>query len=163
MQQVFNMLSPIIFLDCDGVVNNWHSEFANSGYRVPYVAEKNLVEILKRFCEETNALIVLSSTWRITISKEELKEIFGGWIQFHLISGNSWKTGRDAKGFRGNEIEEWFKDNPNFANYRYVILDDDSDFHPHQPHVKINSEFGLTPDDINSARELLKKPIITND
>lgn len=149
-------MHPIIFLDCDGVINNWDSVIESGGYRLPYVAERKLVNILKKFCEEEDAIVVLTSTWRISITKSELLEVIGNWLDFHLPSGSKWKTGRDKRGFRGNEVIDWFNDNPIFKNNKYVILDDDSDFHPDQHFVKINGEVGLTEADIIAARSFLR-------
>ena len=150
------LLSPIIFLDCDGVINNWHTVAVNNGYRLPYVIEPDLVKRLQRFVENRNALIVVTSTWRLTITKEEFIQVVGGWVAFHLMIGSAWKTGRDDRGFRGNEVRNWFNDNPNFEFYKYVIFDDDSDFHSDQPFVKVNGEFGLTETDLNKARDFLR-------
>ena len=149
-------MSPIIFLDCDGVINNWNSVHRSGYVRSLYVAEPELVKILQKFCEDEDAIVVLSSTWRITISKSELVQVIGSWLMHHLPSGSAWKTGRDSRGFRGNEVVQWFNENPIFKKHKYVIFDDDSDFHSDQPLVNINGEFGLTENDIEIAKSLLR-------
>ena len=148
-------MSPIIFLDCDGVLNNHNSISVVGDNFLPYVVESNLVKILRIFCEQRNALIVLSSSWRITITKDELISIIGDWLRFHLILGDGWRTGRDPRGFRGNEVDQWFIDYPQDKGYKYIIFDDDSDFHPHQPLVKVDGSVGLISIDIQKARKFL--------
>jgi predicted mannosyl-3-phosphoglycerate phosphatase (HAD superfamily) len=48
----------IIFLDIDGVLNNYNTLGEGLNW------ESNAVKILKRIIKETGAKVVLSSTWR---------------------------------------------------------------------------------------------------
>lgn len=51
----------IIFLDIDGVLNNAKSDISDL-----FVIETDLLQILKKIVDSTDASIVLSSTWRYT-------------------------------------------------------------------------------------------------
>lgn len=86
---------------------------------------------LNKLCEDTDSKIVVSSTWRMGKSVEQLQEMFnycGG--TFEVIS----VTGTCACRNRGCEINAWLLHNcmPLFGVhasdfYRYAIIDDDSD------------------------------------
>lgn len=164
---------PLIFLDIDGVFNCqlfYHSKQfqdykeakkslrkslkAKQIERLDYYASQICKERLQWFndlCKEINAVVVVSSTWRMGKTVEQLQEIFdycGG--TFKVIS----KT--EHLGFeRGIEISKWLKDNIKpethgchyFDFFKYAIIDDDSDMLLNQRFnfFQTNNYSGLTP------------------
>lgn len=164
---------PIYFLDIDGVFN-CQLFYESTDFKTKKESKKLLRNDVKKskiskldyyktqicpkriqwfntLCEETNAVVVISSTWRLGKSLNELKEIFnycGG--NFNIIS----KT--EHLGYeRGVEISKWIKDNVNIDTYgchyfnfnKYVIIDDDSDMLLSQKDnfFQTDSYSGLTP------------------
>jgi hypothetical protein len=120
----------IIFLDIDGVLNNYDTLGEGLGCWEP-----SLVKILKKIIKETDAEIVLSSTWRRieryrNIIKNDMK------INFIDKTPTMWEK-------RGIEIQSWLNDNPGVE--KFIILDDDSDMVHLMSHLlQTDGEFGLT-------------------
>lgn len=118
----------VIFLDIDGVLNNNNTKM-DLGW------EPSLVKILNYIVKETEAKIVLSSTWRRTehyrnIIKNDMK------IDFIDVTPKLWKE-------RGHEIQAWLDKNPDVDNF--IILDDDSDMVHLMAHLlQTDGKFGLT-------------------
>jgi hypothetical protein len=118
----------IIFLDIDGVLNNYNT-------KMDLRWEPSLVEILNRIVKETEAKAVLSSTWRQiehhrNIIKNDMK------INFIDVTPKTFKT-------RGHEIQTWLDYNP-FVD-KFVILDDDADMdHLKSYLLQTDPEIGLT-------------------
>lgn len=108
----------VIFLDIDGVlcvIPNGRDEFGALFHR-------HFEDNLKWIIGETNAKIVISSTWRLA-GLEEMKEMWkkrclaGEVIDITPFSG--------VDNIRGDEIQVWLDSN-DVENY--VIIDDDTDF-----------------------------------
>lgn len=152
---------PILFLDCDGVLNTVNTPRKERDPRrrawryYVHVSEPALVERLRRFAEEFNLIIVVSSTWRKLNTRGQFISYLGEWLQPHIPRSKHWRTGNGRTGFRGVEVEQWFADNKAHQGTPYVIFDDDGDFHWHQPLVNINYETGLTDENIARARAIL--------
>lgn len=149
----------IIFLDIDGVLNNqlhYTSDYSKElneevkklnnqnkhqeGHRVWELSNfcPRNVEILNQLIKETDAYIVVSSTWRKNRSVEELQDLFDEvGIEGEIIG----KTpvlyfNRDENVDyqpvpRGSEIKAWMdsysKNLGKSIKIKYIILDDDSD------------------------------------
>jgi hypothetical protein len=126
----------IIFLDIDGVLNNYDTLGEGLDW------EPSLVEILNRIIKETEAKVVISSTWRRTerhrnIIKNDMK------INFIDITPKLWEE-------RGYEIQAWLDKNPDVE--RFIILDDDSDMVHLMSHlIQTDGKFGLTNENANEA------------
>jgi len=158
-------MKNIIFLDIDGVLNcglHYHSEqfqdyvknFADKkdemAYHVHQIS-KERIEMLNKLCEETDTQIVVSSTWRSSMTVEQLQDMFnhcGG--TFTILD----KTGHCDCRTRGCEIHQWLYDNcmkhfeKNYYDfYRYAIIDDDSDMLLNQQNhfFQTDTYSGLTP------------------
>jgi hypothetical protein len=139
--------SKIIFLDIDGVLNVCYPEHDEYGR----IFHPNFVDNLKRVIDETGAKIVISSTWRYA-GLERMKEMW----QKRNLPGEVIDVTPDCtylynEGLlqlttrieRGHEIEYWLDENPGLVE-NYVILDDNSDFLPHQL-----GNFVMTSNNIN--------------
>ena len=116
----------VIFLDIDGVLNS--SEFMYSEERPNYPARRRWpeehidparVELLNQIIARTQAVCVLSSSWRILIKPHELEEVMVGMgFRGKIID----RTG--SCGGRGKEVRDWLLEHPEVESF--VILDDDS-------------------------------------
>lgn len=145
-------MEKYIFLDFDGVLNN-HDSLMQSIHLLP---EK--VRLVNEIAKRTDAKIVVSSTWRRIFTEEQLHLL--------LVVAGMTVLGRPALvgsvdttprvGMRGREIEMWLADNA-ITPYRYVILDDDTDFFSYQRQLQIhtNFRFGLQPEDVGRAVAIL--------
>lgn len=162
-------MKNIIFLDIDGVFNcqlfykehfkevkkRLRKKLKNKEIeRLEYYKSQICPERIKWFselCKEVDANVVISSTWRMGKTIEQLQEIMnycGG--DFNII-GKTIHNGYE----RGTEISKWLKDNINPENYgcnyydfyRYAIIDDDSDMLLNQANhfFQTDNYSGLTP------------------
>jgi hypothetical protein len=106
----------IIFLDVDGVLNNF-GLIARYGF--DYI-DDGCVSLLSQVVKTTGAEIVLSSSWRLEESNLSL---------VRAALGRSGLKIKDCTPFlrmaRIQEIKQWIKDHPEVT--KFVILDDDED------------------------------------
>lgn len=119
--------SKVIFLDIDGVLNIMRPERDKYGS----LFHENFVDNLKRIINGTGAVIVISSTWRLSglsvmINMWKDRDLPGKVVG--ITSSLCYKDGNENL-VRGDEIQE-FIDKFNIINY--LILDDDTDMLPHQ-------------------------------
>jgi len=149
-------MTKIIFLDIDGVLNSralqeqQFEKYKLTGNKRKFPEEDINHEacmVLKEIVKETNAKVVISSTWRFN---------YYDFLVKHLASYKIEVIGKTKRGcadcVRGNEILAWIQDNKDvvgvsYQDYKnYVILDDDSDmlYWQKDNFVKINNDFGLT-------------------
>jgi len=135
----------IIFLDIDGVLNN-HASLTDG---VHLLWEKCL--LIEDLCEHTGAKVVVSSVWRLGTDIKELKHILWRSGLSQVID----KTPNSKKGFRGDEVRMWMQDK---VVERYVIIDDDSDFHEDQKpfHIHTDMRTGVSRKHIKDAIKILK-------
>jgi hypothetical protein len=160
----------VVFLDIDGVLNS--RDFFNKDDEswkpvIPYTSENRIdpfaVKLLDDFIQEVGAEVVLSSSWRILYTLEEMNKI----LTAHGFSkklldktprihwDESLGKGPRCENERGNEIDHWLKNHPEVT--KFIIFDDDSDMRPHQDkHVKTTWLHGLLPEHIKKARKVLK-------
>lgn len=78
------------------------------------------VELLKRLVEETDAKIVITSSWRFGAKQLLFKELSKTGLKKYLHK--NWETPQLYGNKRGNEIKLWLNSNKEVTNY--VILDD---------------------------------------
>lgn len=146
----------VIFLDVDGVLN---SESDLIAYR-----QKNNIDgcifygevevrplrLLKEIVDNTNAKIVVTSSWRIGCKRKD-GHIVGG-KQYTKLTNRLKEYGLDIYDItpclrdmdRGDEIREWLSNNP---VDNFIILDDDTDMCEflHTDHfIKTTYKYGLT-------------------
>ena len=136
----------IIFLDVDGVLNS-AKELSGGPF------SKISLNVLKRIVDETNAKIVVISSWRLLefsrkillseLEKYHLKESVIGMTP-HLPSN------------REEEIMTYLKSNE-FPNLNFIILDDQViEYQDLEEHViKIDPYFGLNEEHLEICIHLL--------
>ena len=144
--------NKIIFLDIDGVLNNYNS--MKNGTWVQAMDSKNWDETaldnLYWLLQATKASVVISSSWRI------IKNDIDWWnTQFASVGLPKLVVGItpiSSTGFRGREIQAYVEEH-DVKNY--IILDDESDFLEGQPLIKIDGNVGLTLANTHKAKEML--------
>lgn len=135
-------MTPILFLDVDGVLNCKRT-FLQRGEPVWRIdAEK--VALLNEVARRTGCRVVVSSTWRKGAFRgpqgcRAILRARGVRVRFP----RDWRTPGSLDGIRGGEIADWLKRN---GSPPYAIVDDDSDMLPDQQarFVQTNFEEGLT-------------------
>jgi hypothetical protein len=132
----------IIFTDIDGVLNpHWRTKWS-----------KKSITLYNELCKEYDLKPVITSTWRIAHTKEQLQDIF----KFQGIEVDIYDYTPILGGARGLEIKEWL-DNNDCDNF--IIIDDKtSDIEPYINNVvKCRSWIGLSTDEIKEIKEILKR------
>ena len=181
----------VIFLDIDGVLNSeeWMVRRFNEtegdliASQYPYYEfDKKLVENLNKIIKATDAKVVVSSTWRLGRSAEELQKLLTDVGFIGEVIDITPHFGA-PKGFgytipRGCEIEWWLKENGKFQRINwsiatqreyiekaivknYVILDDDSDMllGQREHFVKTHWKWGLSDSCVEEAIKILNTPV----
>lgn len=161
-QQVWTPpLTKLIFLDIDGVLNyelfyreksqhQRHMEVGDLGDLCP-----KAISNLNHIIEETNAQVIISSTWRLGNTKENLQDLLNrvGFKGEIIGLTPNLRFNSNAVSYtipRGCEIDCWLKlhfDWNGMANVRYVIFDDDSDmlYQQRENYFRVDGYSGLTP------------------
>lgn len=155
------MQMKVIFLDFDGVLCNRESIFAGyKGHIVPkhepYGAHADCVAELNRVVEQTDAVIVVSSTWRKCRNpRATMTETLKRWGVTGRVIDITPQLYGDQYAYkrRGCEIQRWMDHYPTES---FVILDDDSDM-AHLSHrlVRTTMQTGLTKADADRAIAIL--------
>ena len=149
----------IIFLDIDGVCNQWKDGFGwkthpAPGMKQPYMIDLNIVfslnSIMSQICLD-DVYLVISSSWRncFKTKKEFCYKTHIGESYIH----DDWKTGNSQTGCRWLEIEQWLQDHPEVT--KYVIIDDNDDQFPKDNFIQTNQEIGLTYNQLGIALKKL--------
>lgn len=160
----------IVFLDIDGVLNSesfWSDKTQGARYReavangcskTEQLALANIdpkaVDLLNKILEETDAELVISSTWRTHLELPEILAFMGVKKQIYSV------TPTTLKRHRGTEIQMWLDCHPDIDNY--IILDDDSDMLNKQLNHFIHTSWknGLTLDHVDKAIKILNNGAI---
>jgi len=160
----------VIFLDIDGVLNSQlyaekHlGEDNQADSSVPHpMSEIDPVSVgfLNSLIEDTGAVVVVSSTWRLNRSVEELQDILNQRGFTGKIVGLTPSLHRlEPAMLRGNEIYKWIEDNIQYEEREslpYVIFDDDSDmlYWQRNNFILVDAYCGLTPNQIYKAKRIL--------
>jgi Swiss Army Knife RNA repair-like protein len=124
-------LMKILFLDIDGVVNS-EETFATGEARGICGINSYLAFLVGRILLETNAKLVLSSSWRYSEwGCEEVEKYVGKiYSKTHTYDKDEGETQFVDKARRGHEIQAWLDSHPEVE--KYAILDDDADMLPSQ-------------------------------
>lgn len=151
----------IIFLDIDGVLNCKYSKSRCGGY---IGIDDKKVDRLKEICDNTNAKIVLVSSWKIDWSKNtsECGQL-GAYMVKKLAKAHIYIMDKtDDNGYnRGEGIINWLKQRDNTESW--IVLDDEvfEDYSlfsifPHLVKSEFHSEYGgLQNEHVKRAIELL--------
>jgi hypothetical protein len=143
----------VIFLDIDGVLNSQNFIHSFNGKWELHSVDPNAINVLNEIIKATNAKIVISSSWRIILDLNEIKDIL---IENGFVGEIIGKTPiiRDNNRCRGDEINAYLEANPNID--KFIILDDDSDMDNLIDRlVKTSYIDGLLPKHIEKAISLL--------
>ena len=142
----------VIVLDFDGVITTY-----NSGYQI----DPEKVELLLKIVEETDAKIVISSSWRSHNIEATRKKLGDLPFMKYVVDVTPRFTYRDSNGdswsvARGTEINHWMMNHENEVD-NYVILDDENDMLISQlPHfVQTDIYTGLGEEHVQKAIEIL--------
>lgn len=147
----------IIFLDIDGPLTTMETYKLPTNNRGNAPFDYNAVQHLNHLIKESDAKIVISSSWRVFHSFDDLKKIFkeegvkGEIMDIVPITSES----RD----RGVQIREWLE-GTSITNIRFVIIDDDiEDIKSYFPRklVHTNGKHGITGMQVSLARAILEK------
>lgn len=139
----------VLFLDIDGVLNNFSSR--NFGEQFSPKSCACLKEVMDKV---PDLKIVISSAWRLHGLSYMQRVLHKNGIDGTRVID---VTGRED-GFRGHQIQCWLDRNPGVTNM--VILDDESDMGALMPKlVKTRSFKGLTEEEIPLIFDILAKPI----
>ena len=122
----------VIFLDIDGVLVNRKSLMEASGIHAK--GDESCVAALNRIIGETDANIVVSSTWR-TFGPMKMKDFLHGWgVRARIIDCTPDLSRQEGKLYiakvRGDEIQAWLDSYTRYPVESFVILDDDTDMAP---------------------------------
>ena len=121
----------IVFLDIDGVLV--HLNYNPSKRKIHRDFDPKCVEVLNKLTKETNAKIVISSTWRRIHPQNELRNILkeaGVQAEVIGITPHFADLKDPANSDRGQEILKWIQNNNHIEDY--VVIDDDIyDITPH--------------------------------
>lgn len=154
----------VIFLDIDGVLNNQQT---NAKTPVGFIGINN--SLLKRFSKlvkETNARIVLSSTWKKEWHRDERfctedgKYMVKKFRQQKLLIFDKIKDVNGRLSLRGASIMQYLENHPEVEEW-VVIDDDEFDFAKYPEimdrFVHTDNLKGLVEDDVQKAIGLLLK------
>ncbi len=144
----------VIFLDIDGVLvtrNSIKYQYLNFPDEANIRFSKKAVKNLNKLVRLTKAKIVISSTWRLFHTLEELQNIFKEQkIKGEIISTTSVEKATIEEDIpRGQKITDWLRENNDIE--KYVIIDDDIQadciqFHPFNC-VETSYKRGFSPED----------------
>ena len=145
----------VVFLDIDGVLN-----CASDGIDK---VNKRCVNEFNKIIDQTDAKIVISSSWRDIYKFDELCNILhSNGLKGKIIGKTpSWKTSHNnnivgAYGSRAEEIREWLEENKELDITKYAVLDDgfmDREMEPN--FVQTDLTEGLDPDDVIKCVKIL--------
>ena len=131
----------VIFTDIDGVLNpHWKTKWS-----------KKSIDCYNCLCKDFSLRPVITSTWRLNHTKEELQKVFTSQgIDVEIYDYTPHLDQQD----RGLEIKEWLSNN---KVDNYVIIDDKtSDIEPHINNVvKCRSWLGLTEEECELIKSIL--------
>ncbi len=155
----------VIFLDIDGVLNTEESWDNNENE----IIDRNNVKIFKSVIDQTGAVVVMSSGWRLWFDENMMPEdgysqylydilcefnikLFGKTPDFSTAEIRTRKTFSHVK---AKEIIAWLNEHETVD--KYIVLDDldlkNEEINSHL--VRTNPQFGITEDDAQRIIEML--------
>lgn len=158
-------IRPILFLDIDGVLNSVqfyakHKHLHAARGQGIYSMDPACVNRVEQICDATRCSIVIMSTWRRVHSTSDIAKYFmmTGYSKVPPIVGATPVLSEVRHEMqRAAEVDAYlFAKMPLSYRDRFVCLDDHRGFYSHQPFIHIDSEFGITDDDVDKAILLLR-------
>lgn len=151
----------IIFLDFDGVLNAWDEMDDNVTTNVGIFSElylsRKLVARLNKIIEATDAVVVVSSTWRQGNTPEDLQDCLDQAGFKGLVIDKTPKLYTR----RGLEIDKWLTTPENTAEdpvESFIILDDGNDMeHLTNRLILTNMRHGLLDIHVDKAIKMLNE------
>lgn len=156
----------VIFLDVDGVLNHveWFQEeerlnrtksFKEGGDNLWIwinMVDPSRIKLLDQLVEKTDAKIVMSSTWRLSRTLKEIKDLFNNRLNLKAeIIDKTPHYGCE----RGHEIGAWLVNSKDKIE-SFVILDDDSDMVGVMNRlIRTGTQKGLEQSHVDRAIEML--------
>jgi hypothetical protein len=150
-------MSNIVFLDMDGVISTSRAQIVQRAFKPhpDYWIDPIGMHYLNLLCKAGNAIVVVSSSWRIGEDRQSFFEM----LKRNGFSGDlhaDWATQR-INGPRGLEVAEWLT--RHVDTDRHVILDDESDFLAGQPLIKTSMNYGIGLNDLIEALAILRPDV----
>lgn len=150
----------IIFLDIDGVLNDWERSWSEIPDYHPSILPRCVIA-LNRIIRATEAKLVLSSSWRGLITQGDMS-LNGFQVMLRSHGVNAYLIGHtrnEGDEYRWQEIAAWLR-KPMWGPHkikvhRYAIIDDDPDAFGKRPGVRTAGGKGLTEADADRVIELL--------
>lgn len=149
----------IIFLDVDGVLNNFHTRTRTSdGW---CFVDNHLVARLKTLVDRSGARVILSSTWREGWHQEDESLNDVSFIElrdkFHEFGIEIFDRTGEIRQHRWQSIQEFFERPREERIEHFVIIDDWDDMGEFSGHlVWTNPSTGLTDSDVEEALKILE-------
>lgn len=160
----------IVFLDFDGPIVNHRASLSagedRCGGGMSYL-DPIACGLVKRLCEEHNARIVVSSSWRTDFDLTTMQAVLGaacpGLDRFVYPDQDHWRTvsyvfSEEMQIYtsdRGREIAKWLSDNKNVWK-DFVVIDDMADMRPVMDRlVKVDAYEGFGFHAYMKAKKLL--------
>ena len=141
----------VIFLDIDGVMNSIHTRPRDPRGLADYLDPRN-ISVLNAIVEATGAVVVVSSTWRLSISFAGLQASFA---EAGCVAEIVDVTPDIDQRQRLLEVAAWLE-RQSSPPARFVVLDDDYDM-PAFPDklVRTSKQHGLSPRDLPAVLAIL--------
>ena len=143
-----------IFLDIDGVLNNYDSPYSDYDFTIKM--EDEAIQSLEELIATYNTKIIISSTWRENKSLDYLKNLFGNYSE-DVSNSIIDLTPQINFADRELEINTWLKDNE-ALNSKFIILDDRSDFQKLKGNLYLVDPYkGLKLENLQKIHSLIGK------
>ncbi len=157
----------VIFLDIDGVLNSAKyakHEFEAKGNKFVGLLgiDPKAVQILEDLVEQSGANIVISSSWRIGRTLEDLQKIFNEFntkLADKIIGMTTTEREFGTNSCqRGWQIKKYLLEHPKIESF--VVLDDDNDMDDVRDHfVKTTWALGIEQHHVDECLKCLEKEI----
>lgn len=146
----------IVFLDIDGVLNHEDYLKYSDNTDMSNMLDPKAINLINDLLQATKAKIVISSSWRLGHSLNEIQNLFQK-VGFHYPERIIGATIDLPNKPRGDEIALWLAQVPIDA---FVIFDDDEDMSSVQENL-IQTQFvdGLQKIHIDLAKKLILKQL----
>ena len=150
-------MQSFLFLDIDGPLNTGRNDYLNPE-RFGHHFDNEAVTNLRRIIEDTDARIVISSSWR-HLGLERIVKLWAEWRLPGEVVGVTPGWWGDERTFpsRGSEIQQWLQENASL-DCRYAIIDDCMESIPGQEShwMVVDPHCGISANDAQKVSLLLR-------